>query len=361
MALGVTTTKQILHRLRLRAKGQGSTSKRQPRKTFPAGLKLLCGPNDATIDIVFVHGLTGDRDATWTAPGEGEPWPKTLLPAKLPTARILTFGYDAYVADWRGVVSQSVIANHAWNLLASLSTYRDNDATNERPIIFVCHSLGGLVCEDALFTSKQRPEPHLHGIIQSTRGIIFLGTPHHGAGLARWAEIVSRSIGLVKQTNPDIVNVLKRDSEVLARIQEGFHTMVRSVEPPPIKVTCFYEELPVLGIGFVVPQDSAVLPGYVPIGIHSNHMDMTKFSGVDDPGFVAICGELRRWIKDISATKNCREARDSSSPAGQAGLARQYGDNNQQYIQFAEGTQNIVGGNQYQAQGDMNFGMVPPK
>ena len=88
---------------------------------------------------------------------------------------------------------------------------------------------------------------------------------------------------------------------------------------------------------------------------------MTKFSGVDDPGFVAICGELRRWIKDISATKNCREARDSSSRAGQAGLARQYGDNNQQYIQFAEGTQNIVGGNQYQAQGDMNFGMVPPK
>jgi hypothetical protein len=53
----------------------------------------------------------------------------------LPTARVLTFGYDAYVADWRGVVSQSLIANHAWNLLTSLSSYRENDATVGQPTI----------------------------------------------------------------------------------------------------------------------------------------------------------------------------------------------------------------------------------
>lgn len=61
-----------------------------------------------------------------------------------------------------------------------------------------------------------------------TRGIIFLGTPHHGAGLARWTEILARYIGLIKQTNSDILQVLKSDSEVLARIQDSFHTMVRA-------------------------------------------------------------------------------------------------------------------------------------
>ena len=50
-----------------------------------------------------------------------------------------------------------------------------------------------------------------------------------------------------------------------------------------------------------MPQDSAILPGWsLPIGIHANHMDMTKFASTDDAGFLAVCGELRRWIKEIA-------------------------------------------------------------
>lgn len=33
-------------------------------------------------------------------------------------------------------------------------------------------------------------------------------------------------------------------------------------------------------------------------------MDMTKFEREDDPGFTAIAGELRRWIKEIIAQSN---------------------------------------------------------
>jgi len=87
-----------------------------------------------------------------------------------------------------------------------------------------------------------------------TRGIAFLGTPHHGAGLARWAELLSRTIGTVKQANAEIVEVLKRDSEVLARIQDSFHTIVmaRNKEGlPPIEISCFYEELPLPAVGLV--------------------------------------------------------------------------------------------------------------
>lgn len=79
--------------------------------------------------VVFVHGLTGDREKTWTAHNESEPWPQTLLPSRLPTARVLTFGYDASVADWKGMVSQSRIANYTGNLLSSLAAYRDDDNT----------------------------------------------------------------------------------------------------------------------------------------------------------------------------------------------------------------------------------------
>ncbi|KAJ5253144.1 hypothetical protein N7489_003554 [Penicillium chrysogenum] len=349
-------TKRFLARKRLQ-----SSTELQPKETFPAGIKTLCNPDGGAIDIVFIHGLTGDREATWTARGATEPWPKTLLPSILPTARVLTFGYDACVVDWRGLVSQNFIGNHAWNLLTSLALYRGNDDTNERPVIFVCHSLGGLVCKDALFQSRQRSEQHLHRILDCTRGIIFLGTPHHGAGLAKWAEVVSRSIGLLKQTNSKIVDVLKHDSEVLARIQDGFHAIVKehsTAETPPIEVTCFYEELPVLGVGLIVPQDSAILPGYIPIGIHSNHMDMTKFISSEDPGFVAVCGELRRWIRDTDVNKkHC----SNQSSVDKPGNASQHGEKSRQYNSFGNSTQKIADGHYFEAKGDQNFGTIPPK
>ncbi|RYP49165.1 hypothetical protein DL769_011116 [Monosporascus sp. CRB-8-3] len=340
--------KRLLPLRKVAAGDKDDPPNRLPREIFPSGIKPLCSPEDSAIDIIFVHGLTGNRDNTWTAQNETEPWPQTFLSSILTTARVLTFGYDAYVADWRGMVSQNRIANHAWNLLTSLASYRENDDT-------------------ALVTSRQRPERHLQNILHSTRGIIFLGTPHHGAGLARWAELLSRSIGLVKQTNSKIVEVLRRDSEVLARIQDSFHTMVmaRSKEGlPPVEISCFYEELALPGVGLVVPQDSAILPGYIPIGIRRNHMDMTKFTSIDDPGFVAVCGELRRWIRHMSAAERRHEKPPLSSNSGfdeHPGTANQFGDGNRMFNNFGGSQKNIEGGNYKSGGGPMTFGVTPPK
>jgi protein SERAC1 len=87
----------------------------------------LTSPSDGS--IIFVHGLTGDREKTWRARGAASPWPQTLLPSKIPNARILTFGYDAFVTDLRGVVSKNRIGNHAMNMLAAVATYREDDDT----------------------------------------------------------------------------------------------------------------------------------------------------------------------------------------------------------------------------------------
>ena len=84
--------------------------------------------------------------------------------------------------------------------------------------------------------------------------MIFLGTPHGGAALARWAEYLAKSIGFLKQTNTKILKVLTSESEVLARIQADFHTMIRKRSndgKQVIDITCFYEELDLPGIGVV--------------------------------------------------------------------------------------------------------------
>jgi protein SERAC1 len=90
-------------------------------------------------------------------------------------------------------------------------------------------------------------------IVKSTRGIVFLGTPHCGADLAKWGEVIAKIIGHIKQTNPNIIGVLNRDSEVLARIQNSFHSMIKARigDRSQIYITCFYKELPLPVVGLV--------------------------------------------------------------------------------------------------------------
>ncbi len=102
--------------------------------------------------------------------------------------------------------------------------------------------------------SRNHPDDHLQLVSSHTIGILFLGTPHHGADLAAWATFGTAITKIVKRTNSDIVSVLRLGSEVLARIQDGFHGLlrIRTNEGAGICVTFFFEELPFPIIGKVI-------------------------------------------------------------------------------------------------------------
>jgi pimeloyl-ACP methyl ester carboxylesterase len=225
-------------------------------------------------------------------------WPEDMLPAELPSSRILTFGYDAYVTRLT-MVSTNRISNHANDLLSALANVRGSERSHT-PLIFVAHSLGGLVTKDALLKSRNSPDAHLRNIFQSTKGIAFMGTPHSGSSLATWAKLPAKCLGIFKQTNTNLLSVLETDSEVLVRIQDDFLSLLRSREigSDAINITCFYETLPLPGVGLIVAQESAVLPGFNNISIHADHREMTRFSLKTDPGFTGVVGELKRWADD---------------------------------------------------------------
>ena len=91
-------------------------------------------------------------------------------------------------------------------------------------------------------------------------------------------------------------------------------------------------------------------------------MDMTKFTNADDPGFVAICGELRRWIRDTDAAERRRvpPSVPDSACDDQPAAAAMFGNGNRQFNAFG-GTQNNVDGNFFEAKGDQYFGTIPSK
>ncbi|OCK78307.1 hypothetical protein K432DRAFT_302274, partial [Lepidopterella palustris CBS 459.81] len=93
--------------------------------------------------IVAIHGLNGHPETTWTA-SNGAHWIRTFLSADLPNARILTWGYDADMHN-KDRVSSLTLSDHARNLITNLYEKRETTKTSERPIIFIAHSLGGII------------------------------------------------------------------------------------------------------------------------------------------------------------------------------------------------------------------------
>ncbi len=109
--------------------------------------------------------------------------------------------------------------------------------------------------EQALLKSGGSADGYTQRILEHTRGILFMGTPHCGSGLAEWAVIGSRFFQYFRRINQPTLKVLQQKSEVMARIRQDFHTMLRKWDQNKereIAIVCFHEELPVRAVGEVI-------------------------------------------------------------------------------------------------------------
>ena len=277
----------------------------QTTEPFPIGVKVWVPCDDADVDICFIHGLSGNRDSTWTAPGQTEPWPKTLLPKELPNlkARILTYGYDAYPVH-RGHASSERMTDHAMKFLQKVVENREKDHAMKRPLIILAHSLGGLVSKQAVLKSKISPEIHLQNLYNMIIGIIFMGTPHTGAWMADWSKIPADVFGILKSTNTSLLRVLQTKDELLHSLNVDFLSLLRVLRESPendkkINVKCFYEELGYPKVGKIVSTASATFASDPAISVYANHSSMVKFSSTADDGFSSVAAELNRWTNTI--------------------------------------------------------------
>jgi len=79
-------------------------------------------------------------------------WLKDFLPQEVPTARVMLFGYNANVAF---ETSTAGVLEQAHNLLNRLYLKRRQGTAKHRPIIFIAHSLGGIVVKRVRFSESQ--------------------------------------------------------------------------------------------------------------------------------------------------------------------------------------------------------------
>jgi protein SERAC1 len=203
----------------------------------------------------------------------------------------MTFGYDANVVRLWNTASANGLYDHGKSLEYHLDHVRSKSP--RRPILFVAHSLGGLVCEQALLLSDATRR--VDSITNNTIGVLFMGTPHYGSSLASWGSILAKFSRTFRATNTEIVGTVERGSADLQRVGEEFQRMLHR-QDIVIDIVCVYEELPMPILGKIVESESAILRGYRSCSIHADHRNMTKFSGTADAGYEQARATLKRWI-----------------------------------------------------------------
>ena len=180
-------------------------------------------------------------------------WPFDLLPNDFNNIRVLTYGYDSSPSHFYvGGTNQMTISQHAVKLLQKVTDVRQE--CRKRPIIFVAHSLGGILVKDMLIESaKHTYQPELRDVSESCFAIFFFGTPHRGANAAAYGEIMSNVVGFLPggpSVYKEILRGLKPDGEKLSNVEKDFNDILnKDIRPgEKLKIYSFQEGKPVSGV-----------------------------------------------------------------------------------------------------------------
>ncbi|KAI3343673.1 hypothetical protein F4824DRAFT_440720 [Ustulina deusta] len=288
-------------------------SSKPPRPSLEV---LYSGPPDpekVEVDIIAVHGLGSNVDWSWTwqdKKGHRPPvhWLKdpNMLPHVVPHARIIAYNYDS---RWHTDAPNTRLELCGEELVESLHNFR-TDAL-ERPIIFIAHSLGGLVVLYGLLYADRTEK--LKYLPASTVGFAPLGTPFRGTKMQYLAKLVAWLTALLG-SHGGIITDLGLDSKPLADKVHAFSELRSRLNIP---TTCFFELYNSdygKKFGFaglfqqrVVGEESAHISGLGRVPLYTDHFKLNKYAGPDDRSFQMVSSVLydmcANWKRAIEQRK----------------------------------------------------------
>jgi hypothetical protein len=293
-------------------------------------------------DVIFVHGLGGHARGTWHPQekhGGDNFWP-TWLGEDLKDVGVWSLGYEVEPFKWKG--NSMPLADRATNILDLLDSY----GIGERPLIFITHSLGGLLVKQMLRNARDYGK--WNAIASQTKGIVFLSTPHSGSDMASWIK----HIGGILRTTVSVEELEAhhsrlRELNLLYRNDEQFSQI-------PMLIYC--ETRPTHGI-LVVNQTSADpgIKGVIPVPMDFDHISICKVADRKSQIYRQIKRFIEKELTTLLAPLPLKRAESEAIPQTLDRVAQE--DNSQMTQKNYDNSRgwqaNIKGGTNYI--GEINF------
>lgn len=301
-------------------------------------LKRIAGTDCRDLDIIFVHGLTGDPQESWTSKdtnGVEHFWP-SWLHDEFNNACIYTIGYPTgFFKKWATKeLDMYEKAEHLLELAA-------NEEIGEKPIVFVAHSLGGILTKQILRASKQSTNADWKKVWERTRLVTFLATPHTGAGLASAIDFI------FPRLSTSNIALLSNDNGYL----EDLNKFYRDAAPEHKIRTLAYYEKNKTKAALIVDRQSADpgVHGVTAIALEENHISICKPLDKDSILYRSLCRNIKTLFSEpIHSNANtvfdnedytkdhCEDRRDLQQKLIDADREHEFSDANNLQNKFAQ-------------------------
>lgn len=214
--------------------------------------------------IVFVHGVLGEPRATWTNSTTGAFFPAIVSKdSTFDEADIFVYGFPSPKA--KGSYNIDELTDHMRRTLDV-----NNITKNYDEVVFVCHSMGGIVTRAFLLKFRD--------IEFKVPMIYFFSTPSTGSSLAAFAKAFGK--------NPQFADMVGiADNTYLGSQQSSW---LASKYANSVKSFCAYEVLDTYGVRVVDRSSATNLCNVRLDPIDANHVDIVKPKSEKGEAFIAF-------------------------------------------------------------------------
>lgn len=236
-------------------------------------------------------------------------WPTAWLPTDVPGARLLSLEYLAPITGWHGesLPLELTVRSMMEQLTAA--------GVGQRPVVWVAHSMGGLLVKEMLAEAlEEGPGGAHYGLLESTRGCAFYATPHYGSSLAGMIWKLRHVPGALPA--PCLARLapgphLARLNDVLRQLHDSGKVQVLSfVEGQATHLSGYIPKI------LIVPPESAD-PGFGSSVVlpHDDHISVCKPSSREAPAYSVLWA----WLQQLAPKDATKPTTDATAAAAVTG------------------------------------------